>query len=783
MQAPLPPRTPSQCPMSPVTDLCDDMVSLPDAETDISLTHTPGSDQGTLVLTEDGETENCSLGNVADNRISEIEEKPYDYRERKPAEERKPIWTKSRKRAFRHFLIIHFVPVATTLVLFWLYLKGFQWKANDAQLKALLFAAKLHESLIIISLADIIFHRIRYHLLTGRGVSFGLLASPFRLSNPLSLVQTPFLASATFTLKSGPELLTVLLIVLVSFLGLLAGPSSGALMLPRYDWWQISNDQNVATKFEEQDLDDATYIGAPFDDLFPLHMNYSLRPSQMRDPRLEPSSLSARLEQMISGLDRFLSDSSSGANANVTVVDGATVDSFELSYGTGSLVRCQDIAESQNMTVANLEAAGIDCLNFPWPFQSFSIQATSPLALITQKLFDRFRTWISTSSSMIMIAAEASDPTRRDLTWRQPLVSMQCSPAIYDGTFRPWPISFQNPVAGSQFSISPDGALLKQIRRTGNLGPPYATYVDITHLIPDGVTVSTALLVDGGLDWPNNMTSLCLVDARWIESPIWVTAPYGTVMRSGISMKSLQATIGKEATSTASQVINITTEYAKSLDTDLTVAMSDVGQTGFGGVSTPFDSIHRYCQRAVPESLRLKCSIFTHTLYLTDSLRRAQSSFRYYTVKQINESDTMPLQPDQWTKLDYRLYRQSHAYRFESAIIKLAMSVLLVHMMLVYAHLLLLVAGDGWCSWAWSELGELMALAMLTRPSPLLRNAGGGVKSWQTWKLRAFVKEVTPDGRLELILKETMNSPRVVADLEEEQEKVLVEPEADRRYG
>ena len=111
------------------------------------------------------------------------------------------------------------------------------------------------------------------------------------------------------------------------------------------------------------------------------------------------------------------------------------------------------------------------------------------------------------------------------------------------------------------------------------------------------------------------------------------------------------------------------------------------------------------------------------------------------------------------------------------------MTILLVHMMLVYAHLLLLVFGDGWSSRAWSELGELMALAILTRPSSLLQNSGGGVKNWQTWRLRTFVREVTPNGRLELVLKETVGSPMELVELEDGQDGALVEPEADRRYG
>lgn len=76
-----------------------------------------------------------------------------------------------------------------------------------------------------------------------------------------------------------------------------------------------------------------------------------------------------------------------------------------------------------------------------------------------------------------------------------------------------------------------------------------------------------------------------------------------------------------------------------------------------------------------------------------------------------------------------------------------------------------------------------MALAILTRPSPLLQNTGGGVSNWKTWRLRTFVREVTPEGRLELILKETGGSPRVLLADDTGREKVLVEPEADRKYG
>ena len=701
-------------------------------------------------------------------------------------EEPKTIWTRSRQRAFLYFLAIHFVPVATTLALFWLYLQNFQWKANDVQLKALLFASKLHESLIVISLGDILFHRIRYHLLTGRGISFGLLVSPFHVANPFSLVQTPFMASARLTLKSGPELATILLVVLVSVLALLAAPSSAALMLPRYDWWQIPSDDDAMTTFREQDMEDATYIEAPFEDLFPLLIDGRFGPNKARDDHLDIARLSDRSEQLVSGLDRVLVDGSSKANANITVVDGATVDSFALAYQEKSRDDCEPTSaqHSSRNRFAMDDIPGFIC-------QSVAVQASSPLALVTQRLFDRYRTQTSATSSLFMITAQALDPKKGDLTWRQPSVSMQCSIVLDDGPTKLSPIHFLHWGTFPPFSISPDGPLEEEILHfMEGRDSLVARYTDITRLLPAGVGASTALLLKDGKysndrEYFNEVpTYICLVDARWIESHVWFTAPYSTVMRSGISMESLQATTGSNTTTAISPIIDITTEYANSLDANLTIYSTYMGKPAFIDEESPFKFISSYCHARVGNPLQPKCVMLGHALYLTDSLRRTQSLFRYHSAKELRESPDLTLiEPDKWTKLDYRLYHQLHAYKFEGSIIKLSMSVLLVHMMLVYAHLLLLVVGDGWCSRAWSELGELMALAILTQPSPLLHNAGGGVKNWRTWRLRTFVREVSPEGRLELVLKEPVGSPEVLVELEEGREKVLVEPEADRRYG
>lgn len=145
MQALTPPRAPSPCSTLAVAERSEDTVSLPGTDDDNDTTHTAASEPRTLVSLCNDSQKDCSSTAEIKCHMTASEREPDLQNRNGPVEEPKPIWTKSRKRAFRYFLLMHFVPVAITLVLFWLYLKDFQWRASDIQLKTLLFAAKLRE--------------------------------------------------------------------------------------------------------------------------------------------------------------------------------------------------------------------------------------------------------------------------------------------------------------------------------------------------------------------------------------------------------------------------------------------------------------------------------------------------------------------------------------------------------------------------------------------------------------------------------------------------------------
>jgi hypothetical protein len=89
-----------------------------------------------------------------------------------------------------------------TLTFLSLYLASAQWDANLTQTGGLLYLAKIHESLIVISLSNILYHRLRDHMLCARGVSYGFMTSPFQINNSLYLFSKAFGGAARASCRS-----------------------------------------------------------------------------------------------------------------------------------------------------------------------------------------------------------------------------------------------------------------------------------------------------------------------------------------------------------------------------------------------------------------------------------------------------------------------------------------------------------------------------------------------------------------------------------------------------
>lgn len=158
-------------------------------------------------------------------------------------EQKKEACSTSRGSAFRNFAWLHLPSVIITFGLLVLYIKQQTWTPPyplAEQLSALQFAAKAHESLILVSLADILFHRIRYALLESNGVPLGFLASAFYLASPIQYLLSWEFWGAVFRPSTSTSrhfhITTTGSILLLTFIGIAAGPFSAIAMMPRLIW-------------------------------------------------------------------------------------------------------------------------------------------------------------------------------------------------------------------------------------------------------------------------------------------------------------------------------------------------------------------------------------------------------------------------------------------------------------------------------------------------------------------------------------------------------------------
>ncbi|EXL97465.1 hypothetical protein NOF04DRAFT_7436 [Fusarium oxysporum II5] len=154
------------------------------------------------------------------------------------------LCTRKSKRmsALRHFSIMHLPPVTITLALLSLYIAKVNWKEpSNEGLNALQFAAKSHETVLLLSLGDILLYRISYGLdRQDIGVPLGFLPSSFYLAAPFRYLASRQLWAPTFKSSKNTkhQWATGAMIVSVSILCIAASPLSAIAMIPRLGWWK-----------------------------------------------------------------------------------------------------------------------------------------------------------------------------------------------------------------------------------------------------------------------------------------------------------------------------------------------------------------------------------------------------------------------------------------------------------------------------------------------------------------------------------------------------------------
>ncbi|KAH7111133.1 hypothetical protein B0J11DRAFT_619970 [Dendryphion nanum] len=153
-------------------------------------------------------------------------------------------------KPFLRSLIVHILPVASTIAIVQLTFRDVFWFDNDPDsdavhwngpkislnelLNLLQFAAKIHEILLVGSLGAMVMHRVRNRLIGKRGLPFGMVTAGYSVGSAEYLISPAF--------WSGFQRKFMTLSVLILSYTVLAntfGPASAIALVPSLDWWPM----------------------------------------------------------------------------------------------------------------------------------------------------------------------------------------------------------------------------------------------------------------------------------------------------------------------------------------------------------------------------------------------------------------------------------------------------------------------------------------------------------------------------------------------------------------
>jgi hypothetical protein len=179
--------------------------------------------------------------------------RPYEFIDGPPKRKCFGLFDTNNLSALRHFVCVQVPSIAITLVLIPLYAAKVHWDNPSVEaLNALQFAAKAHETLILMSLGDILLCWISHSLQNQDvGIPIVFVSSAFYLGAPLRYfisngLWAPILRPGR---KLGSDKTTFAMIVLVTILCLGASPLSTILMIPRQRWWV---DEHFSSFYDHQ---------------------------------------------------------------------------------------------------------------------------------------------------------------------------------------------------------------------------------------------------------------------------------------------------------------------------------------------------------------------------------------------------------------------------------------------------------------------------------------------------------------------------------------------------
>ncbi|KAG5766354.1 hypothetical protein H9Q72_005573 [Fusarium xylarioides] len=375
--------------------------------------------------------------------------------------------------------MLHLPAATITLTLLSLYIAKIRWdEPSSESLNALQFAAKAHEVAILMSLGDILLHRISYGLSRQDvGVPLGFLSSAFYLSSPLRYLVSRQLWVPTFRPGSNAKYqrVTGVLVVLVSILCMGASPLSAIAMIPRLDWWK----DNMFNPFDKEDNDD-----------------YS--PLIERIPAVEyRTKLDGNSGPLIKNII------SASFDPRDTLVDAGVAE------------------EGPKTEFANCTYSNYDELDSLISIRSDSgmVSGTRPLSFVTSGLLDASMNDFSESSGItwLTVSHQQALGSGSGIAWKQPVVTVECnfSSLVDENAWEYYFLSLNKSVRLS----ADNSTALAELRNRTTVDYRYPNLRTSMKL-----PISADILFRTTEEWGTEYT-LCVILASWSEADTWIESP------------------------------------------------------------------------------------------------------------------------------------------------------------------------------------------------------------------------------------------------------------------
>jgi len=714
-------------------------------------------------------------------------------------EKPKPVSSSRKRDVVASWAVYHLPPLIVTAVLTVMYVQQWTWPhpgPSDEVIAVLQFPAKIHECLIVASLSNIIFHRLRYLLIkSDQGVPLGLVTTPFQLNNPLYYVGAEFLGSLQRLFSSFSLFLTFGLVLIIALLSLAASPFSAVLLIPREFVFPVPENHAVMegllrlgflvgppdsdgtyladTLFVPVDRQFPMSFGADlgaswtcptlgnlqgncvsfFQDLFPDILSVALGANNDDFVPLAPDSGGvttggARLRLRVNNLEIGTEE----LTLNETIAAGLTRAKAPLRIGTQPLFFVQtSIAANPNVTATDTISS------LYWSAQNKTLPSIQPQIL-------------SHTCLGAVTTSNLSVEYLMSVGWDESTGEFSSSTENYGNCFgRGW-------FPGFAFQMTE--TLATQLMRQ-NWATGFLLFIDIEDQAPfpiSGAYISVqAKELSTQLDQIMEITYFV---GSWEAASPTTIRYFGGVPNSPITAGEfdtpLYDLLGRPGPSRDS-VVRMDTDWLNTLD----IFPFEVVPTNGG----------------FPQLSRNSISLFTHATQTTNGvpsllvaiMAAAQGVFgalppgpsmcvapngracyrgegpgeraiAYELAQNVTEAARGLAENQLQARI--KMERRAFGYKFEGTTIRLAFAFLYLHALLILGHLVAMVAGGFWSSSAWTNLTDLVVLGLGSSPSELLTNAGAGVRHWRTWAFLASVRSVEREQRLELVISDDKRALR-----------------------